>query len=148
MRYKKLCGSLVEQHPRILFVSFSCMMHSCQLIMKTGLNLIDNFLKLHAGDGTPLKYFSTLAKISYVWRDGTKQVYKTWAELYGDVAAYTHCKNIIPKCVAGRWGSIADVEKFLLVRKISNIVSVLPRAFGVRLKMPTLLEECTSVAFH
>jgi hypothetical protein len=41
-------------------------------------------------------------------------------------------KNI-PKCVAGRWGSIADVEQFLLQRKVTNIIRVIPAAFGFNL---------------
>lgn len=50
----------------------------------------------------------------------------------------THCKTIIPKCVACRWGSIGDVETYLLARGVSNIITVLPEAFGIRTRRETL----------
>lgn len=134
-KFKKLCGCLLEDDDSTLFMAFSCYMHCCQLIMKTGLNLTDSWFKRHVDPdvGKPFKYFATIAKLSYTWRDCSKPIYKTWVRKLGDVSAITHCKKIIPKCVAGRWGSIADVEQFLLQRKVTNIIRVIPAAFGFNL---------------
>ncbi len=138
-RFKKLCATLVEHDEMTLFISFSCLMHCAQLIVKTGLLVVDGWLKHHTGGGDkkPLKYFSTIAKIAYTWRDYTKAVYKIWTSKIGEVSAITHCKTIIPKCVAGRWGSIGDVETYLLARGVGNIITVLPEAFGIKTRRET-----------
>lgn len=113
-KFKKLCGTLLEEDPSTLFLAFSCYMHCCQLIVKTGLNVVDAWFKKHVDPdvGKPFSYFATIAKISYTWRDCSKLIYKNWVRKLGVVSAVTNCRKIIPKCVAGRWGSIADVEGF------------------------------------
>ena len=134
-KFKKLCGCLLEDNETTLFMAFNCYMHCCQLIIKTGLNLTDAWFKKHVDPdvGKPFKYFATIAKLSYTWRDCSRPIYKTWERKLGSISAFTHCKRIIPKCVAGRWGSIADVENFLLQRKVTNIIRVIPAAFGFNL---------------
>ena len=131
-RFKKLCGSLVEKDELTLFVTFNCFMHAAQLIVKTGLTLVDAWLKRVSP--IRLKYFATLAKLAYCWRDMTRTVYKVWAKKLGTESAITYCATIIPKCIAGRWGSIADVERYLLARRVSNMIAVLPEAFGLRVR--------------
>ena len=133
-RFKKLCGSLVEKDEMTLFVTFNCFMHAAQLIVKTGLTLVDGWLKRVSP--IRLKYFATLAKLAYCMRDMTRPVYKVWAKKLGTESAITHCATIIPKCVAGRWGSIGDVERYLLGRRISNMIAVLPEAFGLKVRRP------------
>lgn len=131
-KYKKLCGALVEDHPLVLFLSYSCQMHCCQLIVKTGLNVIDTWFKNHVDSevGTHFKYFATLAKICATWRDSSRAVFRVWSAKYGDISAFLNCRRLIPRCVAGRWGSIAEVETFLAGRQISQVINVVPAAFG------------------
>lgn len=73
-RFKKLASTALHGDKKAFFLNFSCLMHSCQLIVKTSLNVADAWLRK---SGIDLKYFPTLAKISYSWRDSTKAVYKT-----------------------------------------------------------------------
>ena len=105
-KFKKLCGCLLEDDDSTLFMAFSCYMHCCQLIMKTGSNLTDSWFKRHVDPdvGKPFKYFATIAKLSYTWRDCSKPIYKTWVRKLGDVSAITHCKKNHSQMCSGSMG--------------------------------------------
>ncbi len=154
-KFKKIAAALLSKNPNVFFISFSCLMHSAQLIVKTGFLVIDAWMKRHLGpddsgeaasDAAAPKYFSTIAKISLTWRDRAKAIYKVWSRLFGDESAYLHCRKICPKCVAGRWGSIEAVEEFLLERQTAKTVQVLPEAFGLQIKTRLRSTSATSTS--
>lgn len=78
-KFERIAAAVLSKNPRVLFISFSCLVHSAQLIVKTGLLVIDSWMKRHlgpdgsdeAGSDAP-KYFPTIAKISLTWRDRAK----------------------------------------------------------------------------
>eukprot|EP00969_Alexandrium_andersonii_P177000 7826042-Alexandrium_andersonii.AAC.1 len=81
-------------------------MHACQLIVQSSLRLVDQWLQR---SGIAWKLFASLAKLSLVWRDNASDVYKIWLLLWGGLSGNSAAKTKFPRCIAGRWGSIASV---------------------------------------
>jgi hypothetical protein len=81
----------------------SCALHKVALITKSALLQADRWL---SRCGKSYKYYSSLAKVVHVWRDHSRAVYARWVTLFGAVSANKHAKTVIPRCLAGRWGSV------------------------------------------
>ena len=57
------------------------------------------------------KYYSSLAKITHVWRDWHTQVHDHWQIAFGLVSAKEHAGKMIHQCKSGRWGSVHHIEQ-------------------------------------
>jgi hypothetical protein len=108
--YKKVCNKFLEKCRYVLFIAVPCYMHANQLVVKGGLSVIDKWAK---DNGKTWGYFSSLAKLCHIWRDAARLIYLTWVQFHGAESGWSNARVLIPKCVAGRWGSIADTEKRL-----------------------------------
>lgn len=115
------------EHPNVSVFQSDCYEHQDHLIVKAGLILTDAFLKSwNEEDAAAMgdapgpkatvvnKYYSALAKICNVWRDAAKDIFAAWKSLHGSVDAMARGRRLLPKCDAGRWGCVHDVEERLL----------------------------------
>eukprot|EP00973_Karenia_brevis_P085345 11844332-Karenia_brevis.AAC.1 len=76
--------------------------------------------------GRPYKYFSTFVKVNHLLRDLSRKYYLSWLEVHNNVVyANKYGKHIMPRCVAGRWGSTSGMERELTVVKPSIIAPVI-----------------------
>jgi hypothetical protein len=124
VRYKKVAAHCIAGFPLMLFVAVSCAMHNCQLVVKSGINTIDVWAK---EQHKTWRYFSSLAKLVHIWRDYAKAIYDHWAVVHGATSAQQHARTLIPKCIAGRWGSIAGTEQRLAFSGHEQIQIVLQK---------------------
>ncbi len=112
VKLKKLLQVLTKDNVCVLVFGGSCGMHSCQLYVRSGLKLVDDWCRKHVPD-FKIKYFALLSKISQVWRDKASDMYKEFDRQFGPVAAIQYGKTMCPRCVAGRWQSSHAVERRL-----------------------------------
>ena len=56
------------------------------------------------------KYYSSVAKYINTWRDMPRDIYCTWCDTFGCESAAEYVLRMPSKCIAGRWGSIANSE--------------------------------------
>ena len=108
---------------------FDCGQHISHLVVKDQLKLTDRFLEEWTQKpGTPgMKYFSTLTKITYCWRDHAKGMFAAWRLLFGAESALRHAATLVPKAIAIRWGSIHAVEPRYLnpgLKKVHDAMSL------------------------
>ena len=89
-----------------------CLMHQLHIIVKAILNEMDQLLKEvgACGEGQPLRYYGTLAKIMHTWRDNARQAFDVWLDVYGAVAALHHARKVPPNPLVGRWGNTGSCE--------------------------------------
>ena len=80
------------------------------LIVKSGLNIIDRW---YSRNSTQFRYFVSLAKVVYIWREYSRKVYEVWTQMHGSQSANQHALKMIPKCIAGRWGSIHATQTWI-----------------------------------
>lgn len=111
MKCRRLMKYEAAPDPRLFFIDVSCVMHGNHLIYKDGLVRIDSWL---AKCKAKFRYFSSLAKITHVWRDLARLVFENWTSNYSAQDAMLHARTLVPKCIAGRWGSISATELRLL----------------------------------
>lgn len=110
------------QHAKnIIFIGADCLEHQDHLIALGALKHIDAALK-HTG--RRWKYFSSLAKISNVWRDNSPAIYREWTRQHGVASAFAHARALIPKCCAGRWQSVETQEVILHAAGMDNVLPV------------------------
>jgi hypothetical protein len=111
---------------QVWFLWSPCFMHQAHLSVKCHLRFSDSFVS----DLTNLaitKYFSTLAVLMNCWRNSGKEVYMKWGQVH--LPSQPHVKNVPPKCIGGRWGSVSTCEKKLLglhplvLREVFNLVA-------------------------
>jgi hypothetical protein len=93
--------------PRTLYFECNCMMHNIHLDYKGGLKIIDVWL---SKSRPLLKYYGSVCKLTILWRETCRSVFVTWRRLFGSEAAVQHALHLVPRCVAGRWGSLSSVE--------------------------------------
>jgi hypothetical protein len=91
-----------------IMIDVNCGFHQYQIIVKGGLQLIDDWLATHRQD---FRYFGALAMLLHVWRDLVGLVFTTACTIFGAAVALVWFKSLPPKCVSGRWGSIDSAEK-------------------------------------
>ena len=99
----------VAEDPNVLFVDSSCEFHLSQLIVKTGMKLVDSWSV--ATDQKWTSYYSVVTKMVHVWRDMPRAFFQEYKKKYGEAAALQHAKKIPSKCVAGRWASIGNTHQ-------------------------------------
>jgi hypothetical protein len=106
-RYNKNMGACLANAPLLFCILIACLMHGNQLIVKSGLVVVDSWA---AARGKHWRYFSALAKLVYIWRDWAKAFHSTWISLFDALSAHKHALKLPSRCVAGRWGSISQTE--------------------------------------
>eukprot|EP00969_Alexandrium_andersonii_P144687 6398167-Alexandrium_andersonii.AAC.1 len=95
-----------------LFIDLDCSLHGLHLIYKDGLKHVDGWLQEHR-DAAPFKYFSGLAKVSHVARDKARVLFERWHDRFGAADALAHVRQLCPRCLSGRWGSVTAVEEWI-----------------------------------
>lgn len=88
----------------------NCLQHANHRIVRGGLLLLDDSLSQWRG----IKYYSSLCKLVHVMRDMAKDVFSVWNRLHGACSAVKHGKTLVPRPIAGRWGSVHDTEERLV----------------------------------
>ena len=112
-----------SKRPDVFLLDVDCWKHAAHLIVKSGLNSCDEFLK---DQGRPWRYFATMAKTANLWRANVKAVFTAFTKdaEYGAQGAMAHAKRVPGRVIAGRWGSIEEFEQLLV-----NIGNGLSRVF-------------------
>ena len=85
-----------------LCVGTFCVQHKSALITKSLLQLVDKWLT----GRTTWRYYSQLAKTCHIMRNYASEVFATTVRKHGPKVANESTRTLIPKCIAGRWGSI------------------------------------------
>ena len=103
-----------------------CLEHAGHLVSMSGLKLADQLLSQHfsQGDAPGWKYFHALATTSITLRDLSQKLFGTWCAIHGDESGVQHARTLWPKCIAGRWCSVSDVESRL--RSCGGQAALLP----------------------
>ena len=147
-RRKMLRSALVDVG-NILYFDTNCAIHQYHLIVKEQLLAIDSFLKeLQGTTGCENicvnKYFASIAKISYFWRERVSAFIEAWEFQFGistDVAYRRYPLQV----VGGRWGSIDAAEDFFLARGKKRLrpvlLALLSRSMKAKKNLPTETEE-------
>ena len=95
----------------ICFLSMDCLCHQGHIIASGGLLMIDQLLR---DSSVPWTYYSSLCKLIHLWRDMSRQIYSEWKRRYGPASAERHVARLPPKCVAARWLSVGESEKYMI----------------------------------
>jgi len=128
------------------FVDLNCLLHIGQLIVKSGLDRADVWMKRF---NQRWKYFASVAKLINVWRDLARAVYVLWHRLYGFSSAQEHASQMPPKCIAGRWGKIWEVEQFVCARNTNGFLAiVLKGAIEKKIDITVALPDRDMAALH
>ena len=107
---RKLATYRTENAANVLFVDDDCKIHQGHIIYNNGITRIDYWLKKL---GRVYSYFGTVAKIANIWREHMSQIFIVWTALFSAATALLKAKKYMPRCLAGRWGSVSDVESRL-----------------------------------
>jgi hypothetical protein len=110
MKFRKILTAEAEKSPDVIVWTWNCQLHEAHLIVKSGLVLADSALLKVTGS----KYFSLLAKVVNIWRDAPHSFFTIWKEAFGPACAVQFARGLPPRCLSGRWGSIAGTESWLL----------------------------------
>ena len=102
-RYKKLLASALYHNDLTFLLPVACVLHSNQLVVKDSFMYLDHWSSRH---NKVWKYFPSLAKVIYVWRDNASSCLAIWRRLYGDLVAAQFGQKLPAKAIAGRWGSV------------------------------------------
>lgn len=86
-KFKKILVTDTAPLSRVLVVVYPCLMHCVQLIIRSGLALVDKWLQRN---GKTWKYFSSLSKVTQAWLH--------WKQL----GNFTHCTPVSGAIAGGR----------------------------------------------
>eukprot|EP00959_Pyramimonas_sp_CCMP1952_P287669 6016008-Pyramimonas_sp.AAC.2 len=100
-------ASVIGGIPSALYFDVNCMDHQQHLVCKGGLVVIDEILSEFK---KPFKYYTSICKLTNVWRDLAKTVYAVWVRIFGASDAAAHALHLPARCVAGRWSSVNSCE--------------------------------------
>ncbi len=103
-RLRNVMKHETRYHLGCLVVCASCLHHNNQLVMKSCLLGVDRWLARHHA---PFMFYSSVAKTVHVWRDMHRRVYSTFVAMFGAQLGNSLAKSLVPRCLSGRWGSIA-----------------------------------------
>jgi len=113
-KYKRLLGAVVYHDPNVFLLNIGCILHAQQLVVKDAFAYLDNWTKVC---GKRWRYFPSLAKAVYIWRDNAPTCLNIWIRFFGERSAAKCAFRLPPKPIAGRWGSIflshQDLKEFL-----------------------------------
>lgn len=105
---RKLVAVVVAPFESIQWWQMNCLKHQGHIIVREGLEIVDETFKAM---GKPFKYYSSLRKIVNVWREKAKDFYLKWCAIYGAKDANAMARYLVPRCIAGRWGSVHRTEE-------------------------------------
>ena len=113
MGFRNIVRRIIDPRPNSYCLELSCLKHQVQLSCKLALSISDVLCKRF---GLPFTYFSSLAKWIHLWRDSQNgdKAFAWSCDRYGHELALAHMRRKPPRCLSGRWGSVDDVERFLL----------------------------------
>ena len=107
-KFKKALLTATLPSVNVLCLHFPCILHSGALVTKGSLVVVDLWLE---SNGFTFKFFASVAKLMYVWRDTIALMFKTWCKLHGAASALEHSNSLPPTAISGRWGSISAALK-------------------------------------
>ncbi len=75
-------------------------------------------------------HFQAIAQIVNVWRTSgnPSKIRAGWTSLFGEKAAAEVCKQLPPRPLRGRWGSVSEAERFLIAIDQREIASIYRQA--------------------
>ena len=100
---KTMIARMVQALPNVVFFPMDCLEHQMHLLALGSLKRVDKALASH---GRKWRYFSSIAKLTHLWRDLCAALYAEWITVHGHVSANAHARKLIPRCAAGRWQSV------------------------------------------
>jgi hypothetical protein len=106
-RFRKILRAELRNSLTDLVIDANCVMHSDHLVIKSGLKVIDLWCKFN---GFGWRWFASLAILMNTWRDIARSMFLIARRLpgLGPVIALQHFKRMPPRCLAGRWHSVAQ----------------------------------------
>ncbi len=125
-KFKRVCQTTLLRRVDHLFIGFPCILHGGALITKNGIQIVESWI---ADNNLPFKFFASIAKIVYVWRDGISSVLRAWCRLHGAESALMFTRSLPLVAISGRWGSISASLKRMIVcvaQPRSTFKAVLP----------------------
>lgn len=131
------CAKIIQQQVQdfdsIIFYHTACLQHQLHLIVKYCLGLEPG-------------QFNVYAKISNTWRSWSNaaKIKSMWAALYGPERAKVAARSLPPRPLRGRWGSVEDLECFLLRCTRGELLEVFMTALVK--KIPASLVEAIQQA--
>ena len=135
LKYKRLIARCFQDDDSTFVLQVYCLMHAQQLVVADGLKIIDNFC---ADNGGGWYFFSTLAKLVYLWRDHANEFDEIWRV----TLKCEPSRKLIAKCIAGRWGSIIKTLHDIRDRGVRSVA----RVFSIMLQTPSTHVEDTAPA--
>ena len=124
---KKAVQCIMKDVPSFFYLGSDCYEHIAHLGTLGALRACDQILKGYR----PWKYFSSVAIVTNTLRDLSQRLFATWRTLYGDSDAVAKVKTMIPRCIGGRWGSIAETENRLIQANIGKVCKAVKHMFEV-----------------
>jgi hypothetical protein len=122
----------LKEFPWLMMWVVWCFPHQYHLCVKSALCILDNTDQWSGSEefNFKVKYFSSLATLTNVWRGvgAQKKIIEAAASKFGDVVGDKFTK--LPcRCLRGRWGSIDEVEG-LLIQVMPYLGPVLMGMYG------------------
>jgi hypothetical protein len=119
----------VEAMPNLftVFIPCKCMMHVVQLVLRSGLRTCDRWL---SSMGYNWKYYSSIAKLTNVWRENGRRFMVRFMAMYGSTITDAVASKLPHRCQAGRWSSVFETEKFYLKCGRARLKAVIPTVFA------------------
>lgn len=105
----------------VIGCDIDCLCRRHHIVVPHHLHLVDEVLMPGVGL-RGLRYYSSVAKVVHLWRDYPSRMVQIWEGEYGVVSAWHACNRVVPAPIAGRWGRISEVEKFMLNRDIRKVL--------------------------
>jgi hypothetical protein len=102
-----------------IVIDVSCLHHSNALIAKTVLLRADACLRRM---GSTFKYYSSLAMLVHLVRDLSRNIFCEAQRRHGDEVAIASFRRLLPKCIAGRWGSVMNVQDEIIRRGLPEML--------------------------
>ena len=135
---KKMIQCAVKDLPSFFYLPGSCYEHASHLGVLGALKLADRLLETH---GRSWRYFSSVAMITNTLRDQSPALFAAWRVLFGDSDAMTNVRALFPRCIAERWGSVAETERRLLQAGVPRIAKAVRHVFETS---PKLLSDAVA----
>jgi hypothetical protein len=136
----------VKYHPCCVVFDASCLQHKNALITKTLLLQIDKWL---GRNRLKFRYYSSIAKVIHVWREYNRSIYTKWAALFGAISANNNTRTLVPRCIAGRWGSIFSGQRRILGASRECLTPVIVAVLeGYRMVAGNNIHLLASSSFH
>lgn len=139
---RRLLHTRMMQKPNAVFFDGNCMAHQYQLMVLSVTHFMDFLLRCL---GCKYFYWSSLAKLMNVWRSKAAQIYTVWKDMFGPTDAEKFASKVPPRAIAGRWGSIRDVERWLLRCNWTQLETVLSIIYDPRSLADAKEQETTGI---